>query len=368
MNEQQAESWGKKLRAVLSELVDRGIDERRDWHFILQCLLKVGAVSAVEAVWKSLPEKLQGDREFAELRLGAIIRYAKNARLAAVNPDKEELDLAYGAFWDAFQTLQNPNIKTVRMTNRLLVIASSELAGLMARVENDEAFQSFHQILRFVLDKGYGLDIDNIPLSIERRAQERASSPEAEDKYRSLSPAVLNAILDHLAQSNTSPYQLFAVFDVLTSEATAPSVSMRAFEEEEDEEYVPTLSNMTAAEEQSGERRNWLGRRINRASYFERESSQVASPTVLTEQQQHLRPTHRHWPAHQPKRRRPKLPSPSQAPPTGSTAPSMTTSLSPSGPGKSSPTPPSLSPSASLMTSTPCSSSSSPPAGRASGA
>lgn len=275
LNDQQAEAWGRKLRAVISEMVDRGIDQRRDWQFILQCLLKVGAVSAVEAVWKSLPRDLQADREFAELRLGVVIRYAKNARAAARAPDKDELDLAYNAFWAAFQTFQNPDIKTVPITNRLLVVASSEFAGLMKRAGNEDAFQSFHQVLRFVLEHTYGLDIDNISLSMERRAEERASGATG-DKYRDISPTVLNAILDHLRQQGSSPYGLLATFDVLTNEATRPSVSvnMREFGDEEDDDWSTPPSSMPPVEEQAGEQRNWFGWR--RASYFEREFLQRA--------------------------------------------------------------------------------------------
>ncbi|BEI90702.1 uncharacterized protein CcaverHIS019_0307720 [Cutaneotrichosporon cavernicola] len=277
MNDTLADTWGRKLRTVIAEMVQRDIDTRADWHFILQTLLKVGAVSAVESIWQVLPAKLRKDREFAELRLGTVSRWAKNARDAFVAPLPDELDTAYRAFWDAFTVFQDPSVKTVPITHRILCVASADLAALMHRVGQrsletariEDAFEALHRILRVVLEKGYGVDIDAIPSSADRLA-------ETPGQFRAMPPVVLNAVLDHLSVSGRNAHQLFAAFDVLTSETPVPN--KRAFEEEEDDD-VPNLANATAQAESDPDRTNWWGRKMNRAAYFESAPAPSGEPT-----------------------------------------------------------------------------------------
>ncbi|GMK53674.1 hypothetical protein CspeluHIS016_0102600 [Cutaneotrichosporon spelunceum] len=267
MNDSLADNWSRKLRTVIAQMVERGIDTRADWQFVLQTLLKVGAVSAVESVWQVMPAKLRTDREFAELRLGTVSRWAKNARDAFVAPRPDELDTAYRAFWDAFTVFQDPRVKTVPITHKILCVASADLAALMQRVGQrslesariGDASEAMHRILRVVLEKGYGIDIDAIPSSADLLA-------ERPGQFRAMPPAVLNAVLDHLGLTGMSAHQLFAAFDVLTTES--PASNKRAFEEEEDED-VPTLANATAQAESDPERTNWWGRKVNKAADFE---------------------------------------------------------------------------------------------------
>ncbi|CAK9780681.1 hypothetical protein CC85DRAFT_287970 [Cutaneotrichosporon oleaginosum] len=281
MNDQLADTWGRKLRSVISEMVERDIDTRADWQFVLQCLLKVGAVGAVESVWQVLPPRLRKDREFAELRLGTVSRWARNARAAFVAPQQVELDAAYRSFWDAFAVFGDAKVKTVPITHRILCVASADLAALMQLIEArgtdsariTEAMEALHRIFRAVLERAYGFDINAIPLSADQLAERRS-------EFRPMPPAVLNAVLDYLRLSGMNAYQLFAAFDVLTSASRPPRE--RAFEEE-DEDDVPTLESETAKAESDPDRTNWWGRKVNRATYFEAAHPPPAGSTSASE-------------------------------------------------------------------------------------
>lgn len=242
----------------MSDLVVRNDATLDDWLVVMRSFMRVGYVSACESVVNELPREHRQHVTVLETRLGTIVRWLRNLDLKGFKPTSADIEIAHAAFWEVFRDIQDNRLEVSAFTLRLLLQASSELSNMIGELEADDSIARFDEVLRYVFLNGYGMDLDNLPASVEERALDKSRT------FPLLSSNALNATLSQLRRRGTNAHQLVAMFELLTERPKVASNvgSSRAFDDEDEEDFIPTLSSQTAAEEASGEKRNWMGFKV----------------------------------------------------------------------------------------------------------
>ncbi|KAL1408444.1 hypothetical protein Q8F55_005256 [Vanrija albida] len=266
-NRRESKRWEWRLRTILDNLVARREADIGDWLFTLNALATVGHVKGCEGVVAQMPDEIKNNRTVSGLRLGAVLRWTRHLNEArASNPSAALVDLAHNAFWDIFRGIQSSDMAIWTVTLNLLLTSTSELTNLLVKLGNPDAITRFDGFMRFLLKEGYGIDLDDLPASLQSRDPTRA--------YAALSAQGLNAVLKQLAIRGTDPYTLLRAYDLLSTDTRDGAVLAddvaSAYGNEDADDFVPGLSGLTAAEE-AGDgtpKRDYFGGLGANASFF----------------------------------------------------------------------------------------------------
>lgn len=244
MNRKRSKQWEPRLRSILSILIARNDASVGDWLFTLHSLASLGDVKGCEAVVSEMPEDLRNHRAVSQYRLGAVVQWTRKMNFEPSRHPKTGLvDLAHDAFWDIFRGIQRDEMGVRGITLHLLLTATSEMTGLLVKLENPAAIERFDDFMRFLLKEGYGIDLGNIAASLLSRDPARP--------YGTLSAQGLNAVLKQLATRGTDPYSLLRAYELLSTDTRAGEVleTTNAYGNEDEDDFVPGISGLTAAEE-----------------------------------------------------------------------------------------------------------------------
>lgn len=264
-------SWKRRMDAVLAELTHRNVADIYDWTFVLQYFSTVGAVQATERLVAELPPALRTNVKVTQWRIGAIVQRTRDMAVHYTHASTGDLDAAHSAFWDICRAMQDAEFKFDRFTLRLLLEASSQLAGLVQNV-NPSAFEALDNFIRFLLKDAWSIDLANLPLSVQQR--EHAG---VETTFRRLSAKGLVAVMSHITRCEKNPFRVIAAFDLLTTMKGRVDPDYFVNDEEEmegydDEDAGPALSAAMAQQDTAG--RGWFGLKKNEFDKVEVESGE----------------------------------------------------------------------------------------------
>lgn len=226
------------LQAVMEELMVRNENNLNDWLFVLNALGRLGRVSTIEAILSKAPEEIRDNRRVLEARLGAITNWSRSLSSAFRKPRLESIQIAHDTFWDVFQRISSHNQDLNGFTLRLLLTSISSVSKLVATSgQQEEGLERLDGLFRYILAQAYGLDLDNLAVSVQAR--------DAGDATRTglakLSAKGLTAVMTQLAAVKTDPYRMIATYELLTKMPRAAYTQEEIYEqEEEDDDYYVT--------------------------------------------------------------------------------------------------------------------------------
>jgi hypothetical protein len=257
-----ATEWEGRLRLVLGDLTATNEVYNVDWWFALRTLSNMGLVTACEAIVAQLPDAVRHHSVTSEYRLGAVVRWARNVLDTGRVPKVEEAELVHNTFWEIFRHMDSTKINP--FTLRLLLSATAEVSSLVKFANHEESTERMTHFVNVVVKQGYGIDLDNLAMSVQQLSQTDTGLPR-------LSAKALTAILRHLVLREIDPYRLISAFEILSVTESASIVNRYSsrVEEDEDDDFGPPVSAPPAPgkdTEADPDRRNWMGFKVRKTA------------------------------------------------------------------------------------------------------